>query len=235
MSQVSQLCRGLLQPDPSQRHEASDGQSIVSWFVSRLEPADRRDTNGSVAAASDGAVTSRVGPVDIATASLPLGGTRAFEECGRDMMLPGDDARQGKWEGGVCPERADLSLDTAARRGSSEEERLLEAPDELVRRVVGWPKEFHSKRTSGSLAGALSGGGASLWLQRVPEYAMVQTMSFIIVAHFRGGPTCYTNRLDLDLTPCFVLAMPSIARFYLLPQIRSDFSYARFLRERCAR
>lgn len=49
VSQVAQLCRGLLQPDPVQRQGACEGQSVVSWFVSRLETADKdkRDAKGS--------------------------------------------------------------------------------------------------------------------------------------------------------------------------------------------
>lgn len=59
VSQVAQLCRGLLQPDPVQRQGASEGQSIVAWFVSRLETADRRDAQATAAARSDSDATSR--------------------------------------------------------------------------------------------------------------------------------------------------------------------------------
>lgn len=41
--QVSQLCRGFLQPDPSRRQNTSDGLSLVGWFISRLEAAEARD------------------------------------------------------------------------------------------------------------------------------------------------------------------------------------------------
>lgn len=43
LRQVSQLCRGLLQPDPSSRHAASEGHSLAAWFVSRLETAGSPD------------------------------------------------------------------------------------------------------------------------------------------------------------------------------------------------
>lgn len=62
VSQVAQLCRGLLQPDPVQRQGASEGQSIVSWFVSRLEAADRRDAKGSAAGATSQSSSRNTGP-----------------------------------------------------------------------------------------------------------------------------------------------------------------------------
>lgn len=43
LRQVSQLCRGLLQPDPSRRHAASEGHSLAAWFVSRLETSGTPD------------------------------------------------------------------------------------------------------------------------------------------------------------------------------------------------
>lgn len=47
-AQVSQLCRGLVQADPSQRHTASEGRSLAAWFVSRLGRAGgTREKQGS--------------------------------------------------------------------------------------------------------------------------------------------------------------------------------------------
>lgn len=50
VSQVLKLCRGLLQPDPSKRQTASEGHSLASWFVSRLETADEGDAKEPTAA-----------------------------------------------------------------------------------------------------------------------------------------------------------------------------------------
>lgn len=157
VSQVSQLCRGLLQPDPSKRHGASEGQSIVSWFVSRLETADRQGANESIAAATSRSSCKTSGPpmasCETGDAHMRAGGASVGrrERNGSAIgpvdiairSLPlggiqvfkecGADARKGKWEDGGCPERASLSLDAAARRTTSEERRHLEEPDELVR------------------------------------------------------------------------------------------------------
>lgn len=46
LAQVSELCQGFLQHDPSRRQNAADGLSLVSWFISYLESsAESRDQN----------------------------------------------------------------------------------------------------------------------------------------------------------------------------------------------
>lgn len=71
LPQVSQLCRGLLQADPAQRQDASEGLSLASWFVSRLEDAEKAGVKGvpapsrsGVGSRSEGSTAAGCGTVD---------------------------------------------------------------------------------------------------------------------------------------------------------------------------
>lgn len=65
-SQVSQLCRGFLQPDPSRRCNAADGLGVVGWLVSCLESsAEERDRS----IADDDSTTAATTAASAATAA----------------------------------------------------------------------------------------------------------------------------------------------------------------------
>lgn len=125
-SQVSALCRGLLHADPSQRQEASEGRSLASWFVSRLEAADRLEANKSAAASCGFADASRGKKTEPqATACRVRDGSSTYGE-GATILPPADAGGDTKRGDGVS------ERDTVAGGALSAEGRRGE-PDELVR------------------------------------------------------------------------------------------------------
>ncbi|CAM9336138.1 unnamed protein product, partial [Hapterophycus canaliculatus] len=83
--EVSQLCRGLLQADPALRQDASEGLSLASWFVSRLEGADKRGVEGVPAPTGNGAGSGSMGPTTPGCGTTE-GKSGAGGSCGRGSV-----------------------------------------------------------------------------------------------------------------------------------------------------
>ncbi|CAN0106327.1 unnamed protein product [Scytosiphon promiscuus] len=126
--EVSQLCRGLLQADPAQRQDASEGLSLASWFVSRLEGADKAVGKDLPAPSESGAGLHRgTGP---ATAG---GGTGGGKGKGDESPCRSPSAGAHEHRASVGgPERHGVAVSRGDGHGTLRRERPSATPTDGV-------------------------------------------------------------------------------------------------------